>query len=82
MKSKPRRIFRYSEPGCKNRTAEAHSPQTDFKPRQLVNIEPSQMNVSSFINQKEPNHALETTTIAVTDCAFAHSAPAMVASHL
>jgi hypothetical protein len=40
------------------------------------------MKVFSLLIEKTPNKALQTTTYAVTDCAFAHSAPAQVASDL
>jgi hypothetical protein len=40
------------------------------------------MKVSCFIKEKTPNQALQTTTTAVTDCAYAHSAPAAVVSDL
>jgi hypothetical protein len=34
------------------------------------------------IKTTEPNQSLQTMTTAVTDCAFAHSAPAAVMSDL
>jgi hypothetical protein len=38
--------------------------------------------VRSLNQTKAPNQALQTMTYAVTDCAFAHSAPAQVMSDL